>query len=54
MAVAQPDDEPLSQEDSDALANAHQWLLDNRPLPHEEVLAEFGLTIADFPLKTTV
>ena len=54
MAAAQPDDEPLSQEDSNALANADQWLLNNKPISHEEVLAEFGLTIADFPLKANV
>jgi hypothetical protein len=36
-----------------ALSRADEWLKarDGKGIPHEEVLAEFGLTPADFPLK---
>jgi hypothetical protein len=30
------------------IAEADEWLEHNRPIPHEEVLAEFGLTVADW------
>jgi hypothetical protein len=30
-----------------AVAEADEWLKHNRPIPHEEVLVEFGLTIKD-------
>ncbi len=51
LAHAPPDDEPLTREDSDALDRSEEWLKHNQPIPHEEVLADFGLTMADFPLK---
>jgi hypothetical protein len=44
------DDEPLSQEDCEALDRADEWFKHNEGIPHEEVLAEFGLTMDDFPL----
>ena len=44
------DDEPLTQEDSEALHRADEWFKHNKGIPHEEVLAEFGLTMDDFPL----
>ena len=31
-----------------AVAEADEWLQHNQPIPHEEVLAEFGLTMADW------
>jgi hypothetical protein len=31
-----------------AIAEADEWLKHNQPIAHEEVLAEFGLTVADW------
>jgi hypothetical protein len=31
-----------------AIAEADQWLKHNQPIPHEQVLAEFGLTMDDW------
>jgi|HubBroStandDraft_1064217.scaffolds.fasta_scaffold370455_1 hypothetical protein len=45
------DDEPLTPEDCEALDRAEEWFKHNEGIPHEEILAEFGLTIDDFPLK---
>ena len=47
------DDEPLTAEEEQALDRADAWLKERggRGIPHEEVLAEFGLTTKDFPLK---
>jgi hypothetical protein len=51
IALAPIDDEPLTPEDCAALDRAHEWLKHNEGIPHEEVLAEFGLTMDDFPLR---
>lgn len=51
LAQAPPDDEPLTPQESAALDRSEVWLKHNQPIPHEEILAEFGLTMADFPLK---
>jgi hypothetical protein len=47
------DDEQLTAEEDQALSRADAWLEQRggRGIPHEEVLAEFGLTMKDFPLK---
>jgi hypothetical protein len=50
IALAEVDDEPLTPEDCAALDRAMEWLKHNEGIPHEEVLAEFGLTMDDFPL----
>ena len=42
------EDEEVSAEEEQAVAEACEWLKHNKPIPHEEVLAEFGLTMADF------
>jgi hypothetical protein len=42
------EDEEISAEEEQAVAEAREWLKHNKPIPHEEVLAEFGLTMADF------
>jgi hypothetical protein len=42
------DSDALSPAESKAIAEADEWLKHNRPIPHEEVLAEFGLTVADW------
>ena len=38
------DDEPLASDDARALADARDWLSHNTPIPHEQVLAELGIT----------
>ena len=42
------EDEEISAEEEQAVAEADEWLEHNKPIPHEEVLAEFGLTMADW------
>jgi hypothetical protein len=42
------DDDTLGATDRQAIAEADQWLRDNKPIPNEEVLADFGLTMADW------
>ncbi|MGP8247614.1 MAG: hypothetical protein ACLQVN_24265 [Bryobacteraceae bacterium] len=53
IATAPVDDEPLTDEEDQALVRADAWLEQRggRGIPHKEVLAEFGLTQQDFPLK---
>jgi hypothetical protein len=48
LANAAIEDEEISAEEEQAVADAREWLKHNQPIPHEEVLAEFGLTMADF------
>jgi len=48
LANAPIEDEEISAEEERAVAEAREWLKHNRPVPHEEVLAEFGLTPGDF------
>jgi hypothetical protein len=49
-AMVSPDEDgdTLSPAERKAVAAADEWLTNNRPIPHEEVLAEFGLTMADW------
>jgi hypothetical protein len=42
------DDEPFTDAERRAVGEADEWLKRNEPIPHEEVLAELGLTIADW------
>ena len=48
LANAPIEDEEISEEEERAVAEAREWLKHNKPIPHEEVLADFGLTMADF------
>jgi hypothetical protein len=48
LAVAPIDDEPFTPEDRQAVAEADEWLKRNEPVPLESVLADFGLTMADW------
>jgi hypothetical protein len=48
LANAPVEDEPISEEENRAVAASKAWLKDHEPIPHEEVLAEFGLTSEDF------
>ena len=45
--IVTPEDR-LSDAGRKAIAEADEWLKHNEPIPHEEVLAEFGLTMADW------
>jgi hypothetical protein len=38
----------LSKAERKAVAEADEWLKQNEPLSHEEVLADLGLTMADW------
>ena len=46
--VSLEDRDTLSNAERKAVAEADEWLQHNQPIPHEEVLAEFGLTMADW------
>jgi hypothetical protein len=48
LANSPPEDEEISEAERKAVAEADEWLKDNKPIPHEEVLAEFGLTMTDW------
>jgi hypothetical protein len=48
LANALVEDEEISAEEECAVAESVEWLKHNKPIPHEEVLAEFGLTMEDF------
>jgi hypothetical protein len=53
IASAPMDEEPLTEEEDRALDRADAWLKQNggKGIPHEDLLAEFGLSPKDFPLK---
>lgn len=44
VANAPIDDEPLSSQDEMALAEASDWARHNKATPHEDFLAELGIT----------
>jgi hypothetical protein len=44
IANAPIDDEPLTAADEKALAEAREWSKQNKGTPHEEFLAELGIT----------
>jgi len=48
LALAPPDDEPFTEEDRLAVAEADEWRSQNDPIPLEAVLAGFGLNTADW------
>ena len=48
MISPEDDSDTLSNSERKAVAEADEWLKHNQPIPHEEVLAEFGLTMADW------
>jgi hypothetical protein len=47
IANAPLDDEPESDEERRAVAEAKEWLQRHPGIPFEEVLADFGLTVND-------
>ena len=38
------DDEPVTAEEEEAMNQSREWLKHNQPIPHEQVLAELGIT----------
>jgi len=48
LANAPIDDEPISEEERRTVEASKEWLKAHAPISHEEVLAEFGLTLEDF------
>ena len=48
LANAPIEDEPISDEEMRAVEASREWLKTHAPIPHEEVFAEFGLTLEDF------
>jgi hypothetical protein len=48
MVSPDEDGDTLSNAERKAVAEADEWLKHNQPIPHEEVLAGFGLSMADW------
>jgi hypothetical protein len=48
MVAIEEDRDTLSPAERKAVAEADEWLKHNQPIPHELVLAELGLTMADW------
>jgi hypothetical protein len=44
IANAPYDDEPVTAEEEKSLAEAREWLKHNEGIPHDQVLAELGIT----------
>ena len=44
LANASIDDEPVTAEEKKALAEAREWSKRNKSIPHDQVLAELGIT----------
>jgi hypothetical protein len=44
IANAPVDDEPVTGEEAKAIEEAREWLQHNKGIPHEQVLAELGIT----------
>lgn len=42
------DGDTLSPAEAKAIAEADEWSKHNAPIPHQQVLAEFGLSMADW------
>lgn len=43
LVTAPAENEPLSDEEEQALNASREWFQHNKGIPHEEILAEFGL-----------
>ena len=48
MVSPDEDSDTLSNAERKAVAEADEWLKHNQAIPHEDVLAEFGLTMNDW------
>jgi len=47
-AFLDEDGDTLSPAEAKAIAEADEWSKNNDPIPHGQVLAEFGLTMTDW------
>jgi hypothetical protein len=47
LANAPIDDEPVTEEEDRAAAEAHEWLEHNPGIPFEQVVAELGFTMEE-------
>ena len=52
IAQAPTDDEPPTEDEEKAVAEAKEWLQQHPGIPFEEVLSDFGLTIKDLEAPT--
>ena len=52
IATAPVDDEPLTEEERQAINRSEAWFRERggKGIPMEEVVADFGLTMNDFPI----
>lgn len=48
LEVMVDDDDTLSPSERKAVAEAEEWLKHNEPIPHEQVLAELGVSLEDW------
>lgn len=48
MLTPEEESDTLSNAERKAVVEADEWLKHNKPIPHERVLAELGLTMADW------
>jgi len=48
LANAPHEDEEIGEDEERAVAEAKEWRQHNQAISHEEVLADFGLTLDDF------
>ncbi len=48
VMIEDDDTDTLSPAEAKAIAEADEWSKHNVPIPHEQVLAEFGLSMADW------
>lgn len=44
------DEEPLTPEEEQALAESHEWRKHNEPTPHDVVLTELGITAEEIEI----
>lgn len=52
IAQAPLDDEPETEEERRAVAEAKEWLQHHPGIPFEEVLSDFGLSVQDLKVST--
>jgi hypothetical protein len=48
------EDEEIGADEERDVSDAREWFKHNKGIPHEEVLAEFGLTLEDFEKMSSV
>jgi hypothetical protein len=48
MVSREEENDTLSLAERNAISEADEWLKHNQPIPHERVIAEFGLTMGDW------